>query len=311
MNENLPADLSDIFGADDVTNDLSDGVTGGFAVISIRGSKWRIKRAGEEEPILNADGDPIPSMEVVLVKSAPSISRTYYKDQYVEGSDAEPDCTSIDGIAPDAGCANPQAKTCAACPQSRWGSRITDNGKKAQACSQTRRVAIVPAGDIPNEVYGGPMMLRVPPASLNDLAVYGKRLGQKGIDYRKIVTRLGFDVNTAFPKLTFKAVRKLEEDELREVAAHIVEGTVLERILEMPLEESTDEVEQEEVAAVDVDFEEPEQEPAPKPAAKKAVKKKAVKKAAKKTEPEPEPEPSADALDNELDDILGDLDNLM
>ena len=50
-------------------DDLSAGVTGGFAVVSFRGSKWRVKYQGEEHPVLNADGDPIPSLEVVILKA--------------------------------------------------------------------------------------------------------------------------------------------------------------------------------------------------------------------------------------------------
>ena len=53
MNTALAAAL----GGNDANDDLSAGVSGGFSVVSFKGSKWRIKHGGEETLVTDADGD--------------------------------------------------------------------------------------------------------------------------------------------------------------------------------------------------------------------------------------------------------------
>ena len=48
--------------AEGLTDDLSEGVGGGFAVVSARGGKFRIKYKGNELPITDAKGDPVGSL---------------------------------------------------------------------------------------------------------------------------------------------------------------------------------------------------------------------------------------------------------
>lgn len=318
VKNNLPAALQDVFNTDELAGDLYDGLQGGFAVVSFRGSKWRIKHGGEENLILK-DGEAAPSIEAVIVKASKNVSKIFYDKNYEEGDDSAPDCWSIDGITPDAAAPNPQADACAGCPQNIWGSRITDSGKKGKRCGDNRRVAIVPLADIVNETMGGAMLMRVPAASLGDLATYGKGMAQKGFPYNAIGTRIGFDPDVSYPKLTFKPIRKLDEEELTAVAEHF-QGDVLSSILETGSDmapaaapEAKPEPKPEpkpKQEAVSLDFE--EEEP-PKPAAKPkpAKKKAAAKKAAPKPAAVPEPEPeAAEAGGGDLDDILSDLDNL-
>src|SRR5690554_5004516 len=95
---NLPAifdQLPDDFEA------LSAGLTGGFAVVSIRSGRFRVKYQGTEQVITGPDGHPLSALEVFIVKASPAISKTFYERGYEEGSDTPPDCFSHDGIAPD------------------------------------------------------------------------------------------------------------------------------------------------------------------------------------------------------------------
>jgi hypothetical protein len=314
IKNNLPAEIADVFNADDLAGDLYDGIQAGFAVVSIRGSRWRISKGGETEPVVNADGEPVASLECVIVKASRNVSKIFYAEAYAEGDAEAPDCWSVDGLTPDAGSGTPQSKTCATCPQNVWGSKITPAGKKTKACGDNRRIAVVPLGDILNKKYDGAMLLRVPAASLADLALYGKGMAGKGFPYNAVGTKMGFDLEASFPKLTFRPVRPLTEEQLMEVA-EVSRSPQVQAILEVAAEHAAPaaavEPKPEPQAAVSLDFEEEveiaEEEVAAPPKKKAATKKAATKKAAAKPVEEVEEDSEEESS---LDDLLADLDSL-
>lgn len=212
-------------------DDLAGGISSGFAVVSYRGKVWRIKHRGEERPLMQDDGvSPRGSIEVVIVKANPNLSKIFYKNGFVEGSAEAPDCFSTNGIAPDPSAKDRQATTCAGCPHNAWGSKITPNGKSGKACADSKRLAVVPAGDLNNDVFGGPMLLRVPAASLQDLASFSKQMKGLGYPYFAIATRISFDINEAFPKFVFGAIRPLTDDEAQTVIG-LRDDEAVQRIL--------------------------------------------------------------------------------
>lgn len=317
----VPDVLRNSVGADD----LSAGTSGMFSVVSFRGKTWRIKWQGEEHPILDDKGDPVASIEVVIVKGSPVISKNYYAGAYVEGAADAPDCLSIDGVAPDPSSLSPQSKTCATCPQNVFGSRVTNAGKRVKACQDNRRLAVVPARDILNENFGGPMLLRVPTMSLADLATYGKGMAMKGYPYNAIVTRVGFDMDAAYPKLTWRAVRPLTDEEAEQVK-EVLAGDVVHKVLADSEFAGTPASSPDEPApAVITDFEKAPVAAA-KPAGKAASKGKPKPPPDREIPPEPPvitvplkepatPPPAADdseseGLDKEIADILEGLDKL-
>lgn len=204
-------------------DDLDSGVSAGFPVMSIRGAKWRIVEGGEEKPIyMPGTTDLAPSVRVVLMRANAAVSKTYYASAFVEGSDTAPDCYSNDGIRPAADAAHPQSDSCATCPHNVWGSKISPSGAKIKACADVRRVAVLPAEDMDYS----PVLLRVPAASLGDLAAYGKALKQRGIPYAAVVTKMSFDPDAAYPKIKFQFDRVLTPEEMAHVAARISEPVV-------------------------------------------------------------------------------------
>ena len=216
MSEIIPisSDLPAVFStAPEENDDLSAGITAGFGVVSFRGRIWRVKYKGEEHVITNSEGDPRASIEVVMLKAASILTKQYYAKQYEEGDDSEPDCFSSDGVRPDAGVPHKQADMCATCPKNVFGSKITDSGKKAKACSDTKRIAIVPYPDLQNEAFGGPMLLRVPPSALGDLAAYAQKLKSAGVPYYAVVTKLSFDLDASYPKIKFDYVKTVTNAE--------------------------------------------------------------------------------------------------
>jgi hypothetical protein len=201
-------------------NELAAGITTGFGIVGYKGKVWSIRYRGDETQLMRDDGDgPRGSIEVVILKSSAHISKIFYEGTFVEGSNAPPDCFSTNGVVPDVSVANKRSGACASCPMNAWGSRITPSGKQGKACSDSKRMAIVPAADINNEVFGGPMLLRVPAASLQELATFGNKLAGLGYPSYAIAARIAFDPAQAYPKFTFGAIRPLNDQEADAVLA--------------------------------------------------------------------------------------------
>ena len=308
----VPQKLADAFQGDN--DDLSAGVRGGYSVLSIRGSRWHVKVGDEETTITDGEtGDPVGSLRVVLLKASPNIGKNYYQGGYEEGSSEAPACWSIDGITPDPA-ADKQAASCAVCPKNQIGSRVTETGKKVKACGDSRRLAVIPENDFKNEVYGGPMLLRIPASSLSNLSQFGKKMKNRGFPYNTIITRLSFDHGVSFPKVEFNAVRPLTDEEADEIIgllndqefADKIESVLAKDLEVVPQTESKEDEEPLFEEAPDVQPKVVKKAPA-KAAAKPAKKEAKAEAPAEKVEDKDE---SDDALDGELQGILDSLDNL-
>lgn len=231
----LPAALASVFGdaAKKSMGDLTQGVMASFATISYRGKVWRIRKGGEETNYVDANGDAVQSLEFVLAKANPVFAKVFYKVAFEEGATAKPDCWSADGIKPDSNVLEPVCKTCAACPNNAWGSRISETGKKGKLCADRRRVAVVGPQDLgTNGAECQKFLLHIPAGSLKGLSEYAEKvLKPKGIPYYAVVTRIGFDTTQAHPALTFKATRFLQEQEAKDILT-IRDGDEVARILQ-------------------------------------------------------------------------------
>lgn len=212
-------------------NDLAAGVQQGFGIIGYKGKVWSTRYRGTTNDLLRPDGDgPMNSIEVVILKASAHVSKIWYENGFVEGSNASPDCFSTNGVNPDMQSKKRQATSCALCPKNQWGSRVTPQGKPGKACSDSKRLAIVPLPDIPNEGLGGPMLLRVPAASLGDLAAFGEKMQNMGYPYFSIGVRVAFDTKEAYPKFVFSAIRPLTDTEA-ELVLDMREQPQVNRIL--------------------------------------------------------------------------------
>lgn len=344
-NFQLPAELAAL-GADE---DWGSGQSGGFPVISIKSKVFTIVR-GEDRELVTRPDDPdeaASNIEVVILKTHKGVARTYYATNYEEGSNEKPDCFSNDGIAPSSEAENPQCKQCAICPHAQWGSRITENGKKGKACSEVKRLAVAPAGQL-----NDPMLMRVPPTSLQSWDKYVDMLRKRGVQPAQVVTKIGFDHSVSHQMLTFKPVGFIGPELVPEVIESRDSKVVMDIIGQGPnaghagdpvtspksdAAAATDgrKMAQKAAAAAatadDTDSDDDDDDAAAaaeakQKAADEAAKKKAAaakqraadkakadeaaaeKAAAEKAEaPKAEPE---DDIDSELDDLLGDLDDL-
>ena len=180
---------------------LAQSLSGGMATegdsfprISIKGARFRIVE-GSNETVLDSN-----TLEAVIVGANPKLSKTWYEKAWTPDSEATaPDCFSLDGIGPHADSTKPQNDLCASCPQNAWGSKVTPQGQQIKACADQKRLAIVAADDPEGAVY----LLQVTPAALKGLNAYQKELSVRGIAPEIVRTKISFDTNASFPKLTF------------------------------------------------------------------------------------------------------------
>ena len=193
---------------DETTKALAGG-GGGNKRISIRGSVFRMVVDGKE--IAKNENR---SMNIVIVKAAEHISRQFYKKQWDPEAAAEaPDCWSADGKAPAADVPKPQSPACATCPQNIAGS----GQGQSRACRYQQRLAVVLEGDMEGNVY----QLSLPATSLfgeakgvkMPLQAYGRYLAGHNIPVTAVVTEMKFDTDVEAPKLTFRPLRPLSEEE--------------------------------------------------------------------------------------------------
>jgi len=199
-------------GAAGAGDDLSGGITGGYGLIKYRGKVWSIQHHGNTNVLMREDGDgPRGSIEVVIVKANAALSKTWYEGGWDENNNNPPDCASANGIVPDVGVPKKQSDICATCPKNAWSS--APNGGKGKACGDHRRMAVVPFTDLRNEYFGGPLLLRCPAASLQEMAAFDARYKGMGYPYFTMAIKIGFDPQESFPKFTFAAIRPLTEAE--------------------------------------------------------------------------------------------------
>ena len=192
--------------SDATTRDIA-GSSGGKQ-ISIKGGVWRMVVGGEE-----VAKNEERAMNFVVIASGKGVTRTFYADKYEEGKDIKPACWSAEGVVPNEEVTNPQAKTCATCPQNIEGS----GDGKARACRYSKRLAVALENDIGGNIY----RLSVPAKSYfgraegekMPLQAFGKFLSGHGIPITGIVTEARFDTAEAVPVLKFRAVRPLSKEE--------------------------------------------------------------------------------------------------
>lgn len=200
---------------DDATNALAGTGEGGLGArrISIKGGVFREFIGGKEFRVSEER-----SMNVVIIKAAPKVSRIYYAGSYTEGEAVSPTCWSSDSQRPDEKSKEKQSATCLTCPQNIKGS----GQGESRACRYQQRLAVVIDGEVDKgEVY----QLVLPPTSVFGdgekgklpLQAYARHLKNHGTPITGVVTEMRFDTASPTPKLVFKPIRPVTEDEFNKV----------------------------------------------------------------------------------------------
>ena len=210
---NVPAFAKGREGLSSVAKALAGNNVDTTKRISIKGGVFRLYSGGKEIASIEER-----YLDVVFVAAAPEIGRVFYAKSY-DGEVTAPDCWSADGKTPSVDAGNRQHSNCKDCPQNIAGS----GQGNSRACRYQQRVAVVLANDMDGDV----LQLTLPAKSIfgdgegenRPLQAYIKWLmaQQEPIDPSLVVTRLKFDTKSESPKLFFKEMRWLTEDEYETV----------------------------------------------------------------------------------------------
>lgn len=196
---------------------LSEGIGQSYPVIGYKGKVWSFRHRGERKNFIRPDdGTPASYLDVIILGQAKQKSKSFYKAFDPNNSEGDrPICSSIDGVVPDPDVVAKQCDTCALCPRNAWKTQA--NGKKGRECTDYKRLAVLVLPTQTKPLFGEPILepafLRVPPASLNSLAIMGDTMAAQGFHYSSYITRITFDPQEAHPKMIFRPLQGLTENE--------------------------------------------------------------------------------------------------
>lgn len=193
--------------------------TGKVWTINYNGEKIKLEKRDEEGEVT-----PMPVMKVVILDYNKSRGRAYYEGEFDPDKPGAPVCWSDDGKTPHESVKEPQCGTCAKCPMAVKGSKITPQGKEVKACAEHRMIVVVPAnglGQFP------PLRMKLAVTSDYDarspelqaqgwyaFSNYMELLRARGVKHSaRLVTKMKFDPNAAYPKVLFSVDRWLEDSE--------------------------------------------------------------------------------------------------
>lgn len=212
---NMPAFMKDV-DAKSLNREAAKGTSTGESPnrISIKQSRFRLIVGGQQVKVFDN-----PYIDVIMVRSNPEASKVFFSGTYdPNAEDQMPDCWSDNGVHPSPNVDSPVSRWCKNCPKNAWGSAISKmSGKKIKACDDRKRIAIVPESNPGGDLY----QLSIPGGSLTEFGQYLNLLDQvsPAVPYNGCVTRISFDPEADYPKLNFKPVRYLTDEEYATVSA--------------------------------------------------------------------------------------------
>jgi hypothetical protein len=199
--------ISDVFGNNAPKDELLEGVRAGMNVLKYAQGSWTMVPSGAAPMAL-----PTSYIDVCIVRAAPTKSKTFYP-KFDPTQKVRPTCWSNDAVTPASGVPNPISPSCLTCKNDVFGSRTNDLGGKAKACTDYRRIAVMFPDDLLNDTIG-PMLFRVPAASLVPLQNYSKTLNNNlGATSYQVITRIQRDPTSPTQRLMFIPQRPLNREE--------------------------------------------------------------------------------------------------
>lgn len=155
---------------------------------------------------------PILELEAVILHAKKT--NVFYDKPYDPTQPPQPPtCFSIDGVKPDASVKTPVFNTCAGCPKAEFGTNAMGKGK---ACRNLKPLFLLAA-----EQAIIPRQLAITPINLKAANAYLLNLTERGINYRKIKTKISLykdNPNVPYYRMKFVPGDKLDEAAANDVA---------------------------------------------------------------------------------------------
>lgn len=230
----LPAHLQARAGQSNaLVDDLMGGLPQGFPKISVKGKFF--------SSIINKVVHPLGhTIDVVIVGGAKGLNKAFFRNTFVDGVDAEPDCASDEGEYPNEehkdvfppgqypGYEMVHNGSCQTCPMNAWGSEgiLRGTASEGKACKDRKTIAIMNAADLSGSVYS----LQLPPTSLKALAGLMKAFKQYNAQPQWMVVRLSFEHASSYPNIIFDIVSWLTPEKQATIDA-VIDGGEVERML--------------------------------------------------------------------------------
>lgn len=206
--------------------------------ISIRESAFRKVIGGRESEVFEDD-----ALKLAIVKTAP-ISRMYYAGEFVSGDHNAPTCWSDDQASgrPSKNVGEgKQHVTCFDCKQNIKGS----GQGNSRACRFRQRIAVILADDNGELTDDTVYQLDLPSTSIfgNDqkkmsMQAFAKYLNANKTPLATVLVEARFDADSSIPKLYFKAIRPLEEQEVL-IAMHAQKDPDTKELVKLVFKSST------------------------------------------------------------------------
>lgn len=188
--------------------------SGSPPMLSIEGGQFTLHwpdgeslRAGAHDPKVGL------YIDAIVIDANGKKSKTYFgRDangqlkKYDPANPSPPVCFSDNGIGPSTQAGEPQALTCASCPQNVMGSAVSLKGKPAQACRDSIKAAIV-VPEYPDDVF----LLRIPPNSFKHLRTLTDWCAKSKVNLEQVVTRIYFEQGVQ-GTLMFAAVNYVQDE---------------------------------------------------------------------------------------------------
>ena len=184
--------------------------------LSLRGKVFRFMD-GQDEVYKNKDQALVYIIGVE--PGAGRFTKTFYSKPYA-GSDSAgepPDCSSADGVRPDPWLQSPVHHECASCPKNQFGSATSRRGRPSKACHDSKRLYVARGDDgakgeelAKRKLY----LSQVPVSSLRDLADYGKKIQEMGIEPWMVRTKLTMNEDSEYPELKFEVDGYIDEQDV-------------------------------------------------------------------------------------------------
>jgi len=214
-------------------------------------------------------------IDVIIVNMLPEISRQYYDTAFSKKKQSEkyvpPTCFSNRGLVPDEGIPQPQAESCALCPQNVAGSGATG---KSRACAFRRRVALVLAGDPSGEIYqmqfsATSLFGESVSANTHRFEKYIEFITTNGMSPDTVVTTISTNDSESHDCVLFSPAREVSDEEYESIVLRAQATPDADRYVKLQYRAPNDEAEAQQVVVKEpVAIEEPVEEPVKRPSKK-------------------------------------------